>query len=79
MNCGRKLSRIRNEIDDALHEEDNSLKECPIHFLLYYKTEMNRALFILSSLVLFDFIANDIRNFVYYMSIFLKSTVERIG
>ena len=45
MNCGRKLSRIRNEIDDALHEEDNSLKECPIHFLLYYKTEMNRALF----------------------------------
>ena len=79
MNCGRKLSRIRNEIDDALHEEDNSLKECPIHVLLYYKTEMNRALFILSSPVLFDFIANAIRNFVYYISIFLKSTVERIG
>ena len=79
MNCGRKLSRIRNEIDDALHEEDNSLKECPIHFLLYYKTEMNRALLILYYEVIFDFIAKDNINFFYYISIFLKSTVERIG
>ena len=79
MNCGRKLSRIRNEIDDALHEEDNNLKKCPDPFLLCYKAEIIRALFILSTLVLFDFIANDIRNFVYYISIFLKSTVERIG
>ena len=52
MSCGRKLSRIRNEIDNALHEEDNNLKKCPINFLLYYNTEMNRALFILSTLVL---------------------------
>ena len=52
MNCGRKLSRIRNEIDDALHEEDNNLKKCPVPFLLYYKAEIIRALFILSTLVL---------------------------
>ena len=79
MSCGRKLSRIRNGIDDVLHEEDNNLKKCPVPFLLCYKAEIIRAFFILSSLVLFDFIANDIRNFVYYISIFLKSTVERIG
>ncbi len=52
MSCGRKLSRIRNEIDDALHEEDNNLKKCPVPFLLYYKAEIIRALFILSTLVL---------------------------
>ncbi len=34
MNCGRKLSRIRNEIDDALHEEDNNLKKVPGSFPL---------------------------------------------
>jgi hypothetical protein len=52
MNCGRKLSRIRNEIDDALHEEDNNLKKCPVPFLLCYKAEIIRAFFILSTLVL---------------------------